>query len=198
MKLLVFDKTDRMLSLAWKSGAQLYRQLGRVDAAFGVASWAEAFDWLATHAEPIEELQYWGHGKWGAALVARSDAWTARPDPALQRNLDRLRDQLALDALIWFRTCETFGARAGIDFAERLADALNVRVAGHTHVIGFHQSGLHALAPGVRADWSDSEGLVAGTAEAPERARGSKPWRPNTITCLANHVPADWFSTGTP
>ncbi|MEO8842140.1 MAG: hypothetical protein ABI591_25975 [Kofleriaceae bacterium] len=196
MKLLVFDKTDRVLSMAWRSGAQLYRRLGRVDAAVGVASWAEAFAWIASHAAPIDELQYWGHGTWGAALVAGSDVWTAAPGATLQRDLDRFRDQLAPEALIWFRTCETFGARAGIDFAERLADRMNARVAGHTHVIGFHQSGLHAVAPGSAADWSDTEGVATGTPEAPQRARRSAPWRANTITCFANQIPADWFSTG--
>lgn len=195
MKLLVFDKTDRRLSIAWKSGAALYRRLGRVDATVGVASWAEAFAWIASHPDPIDELQYWGHGKWGAAL-AGSDVWNAHPDPALQRDLDRFREQLAPDALIWFRTCETFGARAGIAFAEHLSDAMNARVAGHTHVIGFHQSGLHALSPGIAADWSASEGLLKGTPEAPERARRSAPWRARTITCLAGQVPPAWSSTG--
>jgi hypothetical protein len=195
MKLLIFDKTDRLLSMAWRSGAQLYRRLGRVDATLGVASWAEAFAWIASHHEPIDELQYWGHGKWGAAMVARSDVWNAHPDAALERALDGFRDQLAPDALIWFRTCETFGARAGIDFAERLADRMNARVAGHTHVIGFHQSGLHALSPGIAADWSDAEGLLQGTPDSPERARRSAPWHARTITCFADHIPAEWFST---
>jgi Domain of unknown function (DUF4347) len=196
MKLLVFDKTDPRLSIAWRNGARLYRGLRRIDAAHGVASWAEAFEWIASHDLPIDELQYWGHGKWGAALVAREHVWNASPSAAMQRDLERFREQLAPNALIWFRTCETLGARAGIAFAERLADWSGARVAGHTHVIGFHQSGLHALAPGIAADWSESEGLVEGTADAPERARRSAPWRTRTITCLAGQVPAAWFSTG--
>lgn len=105
-----------------------------------------------------------------------------------------LREKLAPDALIWFRTCETFGARAGIALAERLADFTGARVAGHTHIIGFHQSGLHGLSPGQRADWTEDEGLLEGTPGSPRRARRSAPWRANTITCLANTVPARWFS----
>jgi len=113
---------------------------------------------------------------------------------ANHRNLEMLREKLAPDALIWFRTCETFGARAGIALAERLADFTGARVAGHTHIIGFHQSGLHGLAPGQRADWAEDEGLLEGTPESPQRARRSAPWRANTITCLASSVPARWFS----
>ncbi len=105
-----------------------------------------------------------------------------------------LREKLAPGALIWFRTCETFGARAGIALAERLADFTGARVAGHTHIIGLHQSGLHGLAPGQRADWAEDEGLLEGTPESPQRARRSAPWRTNTITCFASSVPARWFS----
>ena len=84
--------------------------------------------------------------------------------------------------------------RVGIDFAERLADFLGARVAGHTYVIHFHQSGLHGLAPGCRADWAPDEGIVEGTAAEPRRARRSAPWEPRTITCLAGRVPAAWFT----
>jgi hypothetical protein len=196
MRYLVFDKTCPRLSVAWRLGAQLYRRLGRIDDVRGVASWDEGLAWLAGH-DQIAEIQYWGHGKWGAALVDGSDVFDQRalsPGHTLYRHLEAIRDRLAPDPLIWFRTCETFGARRGQDFAERLADWTGARVAGHTHVIGFHQSGLHGLAPGTRASWSPDEGLVAGTADAPERARNSAPWRTHTITCLAGTVPAAWFA----
>jgi hypothetical protein len=202
MRVLVYDRTcvrtGGALTIAWAAGAGLYRGLGRIDAARGVASWAEAFGWLGSLAAPIRELQYWGHGKWGGALIAREplDAQAMMPAHAHRGRLEALRAQLAPDALVWFRTCETFGADVGIGFAERLADFLGARVAGHTHVIGFHQSGLHGLAPGCRPDWSATEGLAAGTAAAPRRARPSRPWAPRTITCLAGTVPVAWFAGG--
>lgn len=198
MRYLVYDKTDGALSFTWARGAQLYRSLRRIDAYVGVASWHEAFAWLAAQPGPIDELQYWGHGKWGCAMVDDDALDTRALEPAHRkhRELEGLRAQLAPDALIWFRTCETFGATAGLDFAARFSDWTGARVAGHTHVIGFHQSGLHALAPGITPDWSPEEGLLRGTIDAPERARRSAPWRPHTITCFANQVPADWFSTG--
>ncbi|MEO7734722.1 MAG: hypothetical protein ABIY55_27450, partial [Kofleriaceae bacterium] len=142
------------------------------------------------------ELQYWGHGRWGRALVADDvlDARAFAPADRRHRSLCALRAQLAPDALVWFRTCETFGARIGIDFAERLADFLGARVAGHTYVIHFHQSGLHGLAPGDRADWSATDGLAEGTADEPRLALRSSARAPRTITCLAGHVPAGWFA----
>lgn len=200
MRLLVYDRTcvrtRGHLSPVWAAGSALYRGLGRIDAARGVASWDEAFAWLAARPDPIDELQYWGHGKWGAAFVERDvlDAGALVAGHPHHAGLAALRDRLAPGALVWFRTCETFGARPGIDFAERLADFLGARVAGHTFVIGFHQSGLHGLAPGIRADWSAEEGLAAGTADEPQRAKRSTPWAPRTITALARRVPAAWFA----
>ena len=64
-------------------------------------------------------------------------------------------------------------------------------------MIGFHQSGLHGLAPGVRADWSAVEGLAEGAVDAPVRAKSSRPWAPRTITCLHGEVPPAWFSATT-
>lgn len=197
-RLLVFDRTCtsgiRGLSPAWSAGAKLYRGLRRIDEARGVASWDEALDWLAGQQEPISQIQYWGHGKWGLAFVDNDVFDVTALQSYRQAKLAAIRERLAPDALLWFRTCETFGARAGIDFAERLADFLGCRVAGHTYIIGFHQSGLHGLAPGARADWSPEEGLELGSADAPVRAKWSKPWAPRTITCLGSRIPDDWFT----
>ncbi|MEJ7596561.1 MAG: DUF4347 domain-containing protein [Kofleriaceae bacterium] len=197
MRALIYDRTctDRGggLSRVWSAGSTLYRGLRRVDAVRGVASWDEALAWLGSIEQPIAEVQYWGHGKWGSALVA-DDVLDVSSLTTRRAALEAVRERLAPDALVWFRTCETFGAEPGIDFAERLADFLGARVAGHTHLIGFHQSGLHGLHPGVRANWSPDEGLAEGTTRSPTRARRSAPWLPRTVTCLAGSVPERWFS----
>jgi hypothetical protein len=196
-KLVVFDRTctsgRRGLSPIWSAGVRLYRALGRIDDALGVASWDEALDWLGGQREPISEIQYWGHGKWGCALVD-NDVFDREAIAARSAQLAALRERLAPDALVWFRTCETLGAAAGHDFAARLADTLGARVAGHTFIIGFHQSGLHGVAPGVRPDWPLVEGLAEGTPAEPRRARWSRPWSPRTVTALTAAVPNAWFS----
>jgi len=200
MRALVYDRTcvRRVggMSRVWAAGAALYRRLGRIDAVRGVASWDEALDWLAALPGPVRELQYWGHGKWGAALVGDDvlDARALAADHPRRPAMEAVRARLAPDALVWFRTCETFGARRGIELAERLADFLGARVAGHTFVIHHYQSGLHGLAPGRRADWSPDEGLADGTPDEPRRARTSTPWAPRTITSLMGRVPEAWFA----
>lgn len=181
--------------MPWAAGSYLYRGLGRIDRAKGVASWAEAFAWLASLEEPIDEVQYWGHARWGRVMID-DDALMIS---ALQKHhpkregLVALRERLSPGALVWFRSCETFGASAGIAFAEGLADFLGTRVAGHTHIIGFHQSGLQGLAPGRRAHWDPMEGVAEGTPDEPLQAKGSRPWAPRTITCLNGVVPEAWF-----
>lgn len=197
MRVIVYDKTcvrtRGRLSPIWATGARLYRRLRRVDAIQGVASWDEALDWLGSQREPIREIQYWGHGKWGSALVGE-DVLDATAFVRHRSQLEAIRERLAPDPLIWFRTCQTFGATAGIAFAERLAELFGARVAGHTYIIAFSQSGLHGLAPGARADWSPDEGLAEGTPEQPVRAKWSRPWRARTVTALDGAFPAEWIT----
>lgn len=196
LRLLVFDRTAPGLRHAWRTGAVLYRRLGRIDAAFGTSSWADALDWLAGAREPIGEIQYWGHGHWGRVLVGEDilDASALYAGHRLHTRLEGVRERLAPDALVWLRTCEAFGANAGHDFALRLADWLGTRVAGHTFVIGALQSGLHGLLPGHTPDWPTGEGLAEGTPASPMRARRSAPGQPRTVTCFDGRVPSDWFA----
>ncbi len=199
MRVVLYDRTCVVrrgaLTPAWAAGGRLYRALGRIDVVRGVASWDDALGYLAAQREPIRELEFWGHGSWGSAKIATEplDATALAPRHRLRAKLEAVRERLAPAALLWLRTCKSFGAARGLDFAQRLADFFGARVAGHTYIIGFHQSGLRALAPGMRARWSAVEGLAAGTAHAPERALWSMPGEPRTITCLHGAVPAVWI-----
>ncbi|HWL85382.1 MAG TPA: hypothetical protein VNO21_06250, partial [Polyangiaceae bacterium] len=167
----------------------------------GAIDWADAFAWLSDFraGEPIAEIQYWGHGKWGTVFVAQ-DAWNvhafdlAHPHGEVLASL-RARMLPEARSLVWFRTCETFGARAGHAFAVRVSNFWGARVAGHTHVIGALQSGLHGLRPGELPRWSDAEGLARGTPEAPLLAKGSSPKAPHTIHFMNNAVPDPWFES---
>jgi hypothetical protein len=198
LRLIVYDATQRRrkpaaLGLSWEYGAQLYRGLGRIDAAYGARSFADAFAWLAAHdpSRPIEELQFWGHGKWGRLFIEGEslDRRVLGQGHEHHRGFCAFRERLRPNALLWFRTCETLGAAAGQDFAAALGDATGARVAGHTYVIGFFQSGLHCLPPGAFPHWAASEGLAHGSPTRPERALASGPSAPNTITCLAGSIP---------
>lgn len=174
----------------------MYRALGRLDRISGIASWDEAaaaIEEATRDGTSIREVQYWGHGRFGCVVADRERLdrralATSRFVAVLSERLER-RD----DALVWLRTCEAFGGLAGHDFARAFADALGVRVAGHTFVIGFWQSGLHGLAPGATPTWSTAEGIGRGTAEAPELGAWSSPHAPNTIHALEGSVPPLWF-----
>jgi hypothetical protein len=172
----------------------LYRGMRYVDAAYGARTVADGLEWAIRAAKhrPIAELQYWGHGKWGRILVDREPldrSALGRAHP-LRSKLDALRERLSPNALVWFRTCETLGARAGQDFAAALGDFTGASIAGHTYVIGYFQSGLHRLSPGTTPTWSKDEGLAEGSADEPRSALRSGPLEPNTITCFTHSVPA--------
>ena len=199
LRLVVYDATQRLrppraLGHSWHYGTKLYRALGRVDGSFGARSFEEAFAWLGRHApeRTIGELQFWGHGKWGQIFIDREmlDRGVLEARHAHHAAFQALRERLSPDALLWFRTCETLGASAGQDFAAALGDATGARVAGHTYVIGFFQSGLHCVRAGDAPAWSSTEGLARGSAERPELALPSSPDAPNTITCLTGKIPA--------
>lgn len=199
LRLLIYDRTCRGrawrpgLSFAWKSGSWLYRGLGRLDAVRGVESWGEALDWLVAiqPEEALDEIQYWGHGKWGCARVGEEllDSHALEATHPLHEELLSVRDRLHPESLWWFRTCETFGADAGHAFAGAFASFLGCPTAGHTHIIGYYQSGLHQLRPGQTPHWPADEGLLRGTPAAPEEACWSRRTLPHTISCLQGRIP---------
>jgi hypothetical protein len=203
LRLGVYDRTERGrgpllgLSHVWGAGSSLYRGTGKLDHTFGAASWEEALAWLGSVApgQEVAEVQFWGHGNWGSARVHGEKLDEAALDRGHRHHdaLLRVRDRLSgPEALWWFRTCETFGADPGQRFAARFADLLGCKVAGHTYIIAFWQSGLHLLEPGAVPHWSTREGLAQGTPAAPERALWSGRRQPCTVTCLTSAVPPSW------
>jgi hypothetical protein len=203
LKLCLYDRTERgrgpLLGLThvWATGSAFYRGMGRVDRARGVSTWEEGLAWLASvePEERIAEIQFWGHGNWGNALVDRKplDVDSLASGHPHRAALEKLRARLVgPEALVWFRTCETLGTSRGQRFAAALADFLGCRVAGHTFIIAFWQSGLHLLEPGKEPHWDPAEGLAEGTPAEPVKARWSARREPNTISCLAGRVPHGW------
>ncbi|HQY62951.1 MAG: DUF4347 domain-containing protein [Myxococcales bacterium] len=198
LRLLVYDATCAGagwapgLSTAWRAGAALYRRLGRIDAARGVASWAEALEFLGSH-EPdaaIEEVQFWGHGRFGRVFVGKEPLGVGELGAAAYADaLDTLATRLARSRapLVWLRTCEAFGGPSGHTFARALSRRLGCRVAGHTHVIGVVQSGLVSLAPGGEPRWPTSMGLGPLGEDGPGLA--SSPLEPNTVHFLTGRLP---------
>src|SRR5262249_1806712 len=125
-----------------------------LDGGLGVASWGEALDWLA-EVEPgarVAEIQFWGHGQWGQACFAGEpiDESALTPGHEHHGRLARVRERMlpGAEGLWWFRCCDTFGTPRGQAFARAWTRFFGCRAAGHTHVIGVWQSGLHSLLPG--------------------------------------------------
>lgn len=178
----VGSKPDQwFLTTSWILGALLYRLLGRIDRSYGATSWADALAWL--HAlEPdvdIAEVQYWGHGKWGRALIGaeRFDARVLDDEShPMHPAFAAVRSRFTPASLWWFRSCMTFGTEAGHRFASSCARFFGCRVAGHTYVVGPLQSGLHSLAPGDTPTWSTSEGVARGDEPKSAWTRAYEAW----------------------
>lgn len=189
LRLMIFDATRRAdpLTATWRVGGPLYRRLGWLDAHRGVPSWEAGLAWLASHdaGRTIAEIQFWGHGRWGSALIGDEvlDTRALVAGSPLRPLLETIRGRLAPGAVWWFRTCETFGTAKGQAFARAWSRFLGARVAGFTHVIGPWQSGLHVLAPDAEPDWSIDEGIRDG------KVMWSRPGLPNTVSCFTGRLP---------
>jgi len=186
------------LSPIWRAGTLLHRLAWAADASLGATSWPEALAWAATIAadrgRPIGSLQVWGHGGWGSMAIGATalDSDALRRGHALEAPLDAFKGALeGPESLFWLRCCSAFGHSTGQQFAEALALRLGCRVAGHTHIIGFFQSGTHSLRPGAKAAWDAEEGVKKSGGQAIS-ALTSAPDAPNTVSCLALGLPEDY------
>lgn len=188
------------LSKFWRLGGVYHRAALRADGVFAAASWAEALGWAATMAEtrgaPIKELQFWGHGGFGFMLMDEEPLSVQSIEGHHEPLVDRLKAQLRGDSVVWLRCCSAFGSAAGKHFARGLAQALGAQVAGHTHIIGFLQSGLHAVGPTSEPAWSDDEGVERDPNGAARGARASSARAPHTITALRMGLPHWAFDSG--
>ena len=200
VRVLVYDDTgvgkawfQTGLTNSWRLGAALYKRYPpstRVHHTWGARSWEDALAFVATIPEPIGEIQYWGHGLPGRVMIADDvlDV-SAFDDVKHPRHQDILSiaSKLTDDALVWWRTCGAFAGAAGQRFAQAQASVFGATVAGHTHVIGPLQSGLHTLQPGAQPRWSVTEGLTAKGSLLP-----SSPSAPHTIHFLQGAIPKGW------
>jgi hypothetical protein len=191
LRLVLYDRTCLGLTASWRAGSWLFQKLGRFDAAYGAGSWDEGLSWLAgTHpARPVREIQYWGHGQPGRLLLNRAplDRTALDRQHPLHSLLAAIRGRLVPDeSLWWFRTCLTFGGEPGHAFARDWTRFFGAPAAGHTHVIGPLQSGLHVLRPGEVPGWPVVEGVSTRPSLLP---RWIRPGAPHTITCLHQRLP---------
>jgi len=178
MRVMIYDATDTRPGIelmdAWRLGAKLYRASRAIDIVFPAKSWAGALMWLRGIG-PVDEVQFWGHGAPGAAFIGG------------ERLVVADMQEIHIRRLFWLRTCSSFAGPQGQRFAVKLAGRLGCRVAGHTHIIGPIQSGLHSLYPGAVPTWSTKEGL-----DDLGRGKQSHPFAPHTISCLHSSVPDRW------
>ena len=204
-KLMIYDATtikdgwdgfgNDGLAYSWFAGSRLYRWARWLDEVKGVTSWEEALDWVLEQGKDakISQIQYWGHGSWGNVWIGKTalNKATVTKDSELHRKWAEVKKVLSDDALIWFRTCSTFGNGGGQAFARRFTDFMECKVAAHTHIIGPLQGGLHSLSPGQDIYWPQKEGVLVG-----DNGKESSLWTewktPNTIVCLRGVLPEGW------
>lgn len=194
IKLVLYDKTDKGAAGGWwPPGVRAFKALGMITDGHGVGSWTEALDWLYMQTalaeeagQPITQIEFWGHGSPGRAWI-KSDKLSVGSIKNHMPRTRRIKPHLR-DCTFWLRTCSSFAGTPGHAFARSMSDYLGCTVAGHTHVIGPLQSGLHTLRSGETPDWSTEEGQKNGRIGK----AFSYPWSPNTIPAWVNRIPETW------
>jgi hypothetical protein len=155
------------LRITWRLG-HLITARGRFTHRLYVRSWNEAMKRLCELAkhEQLSEVQVWGHGSVGRALIGADvfDADYVRSSSYFKRWAALRPFQQHPSPLIWFRTCYTMKGEAGRTFATLLTHALGCRVAGYTQYIHVVQRGLVVAWPDKPPRWSD------------EAAAGARVW----------------------
>jgi len=178
------------LSHAWLVGGHLYKFLGKHDVHKGFYTWAAALQWLATVKSDmkIKSIQYWGHGSPGKVWLGQEALMnhSLANGTMYSKAFMRVKERLTEDAVIWWRTCATFGGQEGKKFAESWSTGMNCTIAAHTYNIGLYQSGLHTCKPGEKPLWSDYEGLKKGRRAMSSRRDA------NTIFMLKSEIPNGW------
>lgn len=171
MRVLIYDATEtRMVGKSWALGAKLFKR--HFNCICAASSWAEAAS-VVSCVPVVDELQYWGHGYPGAPIL--------NDEPMTVEFVDALAAKVTPDSLVWFRVCSAFSGPRGIAFAQDMVEELGCRVASYTRDIGFYQSGLYSIRPGLGARWD------------PQDNGKSYPWPcRHTVTCLRVSMPARW------
>ncbi len=182
MRVLIYDAVETNLGLAagWRIGSLFYK----FDEVIPATSWNQVFEKLLAIPGTIHEIQWWGHGNPGIAVL---NGLALNQNNA---NWPLLKNKLPTNGsgLIWFRCCASFQGEKGKKFALDLANKLNCKVAGHTYNIGFpFHSGLHSVTPLKIPSWSNIEGLgIDG------KTKSSSLFAPNTIYMWQDKLPVGY------
>jgi hypothetical protein len=182
VRVILYDNTENSIKeWFWRRYVQVRRGWKKI----GVSSWDDAYEKVLGAVRPgtrLMELQWWGDGSPGAPRINGKTP----PDDFWQP----LSTLVTPDSLVWFRMCSVLFGRKGQSFAERTADELACRVAGHTRVIGVWQSGLCSVRPGVIQPFFPLDGYRWKEEDWQKNTSG---WRePRTIFCARMSVPGGW------
>jgi hypothetical protein len=187
MKLLIYDSTRKKSPLdeGWGVGAFWQWLWHGTDGVLGALTWHEAIEWICNRGAlgKIHEIQFWGHGVPGDALINKD---------SLAANLEELKQIkpfIRYDTNFWLRTCASFHGETGKQFAMNLYGTIGCRVLAHTFKIGFPwHSGLHSVKNVLDIDrWSNKEG-----EDEKGNLLGSSMQAPNTITMFHEKAPKEW------
>lgn len=180
-KLIIFDKSEgTLVGLSWKLGSRIFKS--HFTHTLAASSWQEVIDYFHRLPEGtrFNEVQFWGHGAPGKALVGG--------EPAGDAVWLSMRPYLHDLSIVWLRVCSFAQGVRGSNAMCRVAGLLECRVIAHTHIIGnwASHSGTQGIRPGEVPQWAEADGVGDDG-----KFLTSAPWLPRTVAA-ARMDPPDW------
>ena len=161
-RVLILDASDErgVLGWSWDVGSILVESSNRFDFIIRARNWehvCQELHKIADGGHKIREVQFWGHGHPGAALIGNDAFNVATLQTESWMRLAQ-RHVFQDGALWWWRTCQTCRGMEGREFSQVFVNMFGIRMAGHTVVIHVIHGCLVCLKPGEQANWKDDEG----------------------------------------
>lgn len=198
LDIMFYDSSEwagEQLRFSWITGGYLYKAFHGIEEVKGCLGWEQALKFLISiqPGKKINSIQFWGHGSPGTVWI-NGEALNMRSLLASSRHrqlLLQLKERLSPETTIWFRSCNVAAGPEGQMFVKSLSQLLGCKVAAHTFVVHVLQGGLHTVNPGQEPDWPLDEGIEVGK-DGNLKILWTKPWSPNTLTCLTSKIPEGW------
>jgi hypothetical protein len=180
--LLIYDAAEKSpVGTSWRVGAAVFSRF--FDELLAPKSVSELNAMLESleGSDAFDEVQFWGHGRPGQVLLAGDRL----AEPTWDRMSRLLRRRGA--SVVWLRVCSFAAGDAGKAAMRALANRMDAKIVGHTHIIGtWGHSGLWSLKPGESPSWPSTEGEKDGEpGKAP-----SSPFLPRTVSPLTMRLPS--------
>ena len=139
----------------WRTPRILEMAHTQANLVMGASNWDDAITKIIDactsikrNGKPLGVIQFWGHGMPGVPMMGEHRlSYPAFKDnsSSLYARLCQMRDLISPATYLWFRCSSFFSGEMGRNAVEHFTNFFRCKLVGHTHKIGFIQSGCYVV-----------------------------------------------------